>query len=87
MAEPRVPVNDFERWIAGSRVPPDEREPDDLCDGIAAAVRSRDFEAVKGLMFLLAIKDPRKAGLIYDAITALAQGDERRAVLLAMLGG
>lgn len=87
MSEPRQPANDFERWIAGSRIPPDKRPPDDLCDGIAAAIRSRDFRAVNALMTVLAVADPVKARTVLDVVEAVCDGDERRAVLLAALGG
>lgn len=59
MAEP---ANDFEAWIASSRIPPDKRDPDSLCEGISAAIASRDFEGVRALLFVLAKSDPRKAG-------------------------
>lgn len=59
---------------------------DQLCDGIAAAIRERDFEAVKGFMFLLAVKDPKRAQTVHDMIQAVGEGDERRAFLLAALG-
>jgi hypothetical protein len=81
------PASDFERWIASSPVPPDQRDPDSLCEGISAAVRSRDFEAVVALVTVLALKDPRKAQAIFDMIQALAAGDERKALLLAVLSG
>lgn len=86
MAERRMPSNDFERWVARSRIPPDERNPESLCEGIAAALKSRDFEAVRALLTVLAFKDPRKAQTIYDIIQAVGDGDERRATLLAVLG-
>jgi hypothetical protein len=91
MSEPpvtarREPSGDFEHWIASSLVPPSERDPDSLCEGIAAAIRSRDFEGVNALLIVLAPKDPRKAQVIYDVIMAACDGDERRAVLLAALG-
>jgi hypothetical protein len=81
------PASDFERWIASSPVPPDKRDPDSLCEGIAAAIRSRDFGAVNALMTMLAFADPDKARSVLDVITAVTDGDERRAVLLAVLGG
>lgn len=81
------PGNDFERWIASSRVPPDQRDPEALCDGIAAAVASHDFLAVVGLLQILAFADPRKAQTVYDMMLAALDGDVDRAVLLAVLGG
>lgn len=87
MPEPRLPKNDFERWLAGSRTPPDERSPDDLCEGIAAAIRSRDFQAAVALLTVLAFADPGKARTVHDMILAVCEGDERRATLLAVLGG
>jgi len=84
--EPRLPANDFERWVVGSRISPDKRPPDDLCEGIAAAIRARDFEAVNALMTVLAFADPAKARTVLDVVEAVCDGDERRAVLLAALG-
>lgn len=84
--EPIEPDSDFGRWITGSRVPPDERGPDDLCDGIAAAIASRNFEGAVALLRVLAFADPRKARTVYDMITAALDGDVDRAVLLAVLG-
>ena len=86
MPEARLPANDFERWVAGSRIPPDKRPPDDLCDGIAAAIRSRDFRAVNALMTVLALAEPVKARTVLGVVEAVCDGDERRAVLLAALG-
>ena len=86
MTEPRLPVNDFERWVAASAVPPDQRDPDALCDGIAAAIRSRDFKAVIALLHVLALRDPRKAQAAHDMVLAACEGDERKAILLAVLG-
>ena len=91
MPEPVSPASDFGRWIASSRIPPDKRAPDDLCEGIAAAIRSRDYRAVNALLTVLAFADPRKAQSVLDVITAVItaviDGDERRAALLAVLGG
>ena len=87
MSEPRKAENDFERWIAGSRIPPDKRPPDDLCEGIAAAIKSRDFGAMVALLTVLAFADPGKAQTVHDMILAVCEGDERRATLLAALGG
>lgn len=87
MPEPRVPGNDFERWLAGSRVPPDERDTESLVTGIAAAIGARELEAAVALLTVLALRDPRKAQAIHDMILAVGEGDERRATLLAALGG
>jgi hypothetical protein len=81
-----LPANDFERWIAGSPVPPDKRDPEALCDGIGSAIRSGDFEGARAVLTLLAFADPRKARTIYDMIKAVAAGDDRRAILLAVPG-
>lgn len=86
MGEPRIPVNDFERWLAGSRIPPDKRDPDALCDGIAMAIRSHDFRGAIALLTVLAHADPRKAKTVHDMIRAALDGDVDRAVLLAVLG-
>lgn len=82
----REPANDFERWLASSTIQPDQRDPDDLCEGIAAAIGSRDFEAAVAVLTVLAFKDPRKARTVHDMIQAVGDGDERRAVLLAVFG-
>lgn len=86
MPEPRLPASDFERWIARSSVPPDERNPESLCEGIAAALKSRDFEAVRALLTVLPFRDPRRAQTVHDMIVAVCDGDDRRAMLLAVLG-
>jgi hypothetical protein len=86
MSEPRAAISDFERWIAGSRIPPDERDPKALCEGIAAAIGSRDFQAVVALLTVLAFADPRKARRVHDMILAACEGDVDRATLLAVLG-
>ena len=86
MSEPALPSGDFGRWIAGSPVPPGERGPDDVCDGIAAAIRSRDFEGAVALLTVLAFADPRKARTVHDLILAVCEGDVGRATLLAALG-
>lgn len=86
MPDPRMPANDFERWLAASRVPPDERDPDSLCEGIAAALRSHEIKAVPALIAFLARRDLRKARTVHDMILAACEGGERRAVLLAALG-
>ncbi len=81
------PADDFGRWLASSETPPDKRGPDDLIEGIGAAIRSRDFRAVDVLMIALALADPHKAKPVYDVICAVLDGDERKAVLLAAQGG
>jgi hypothetical protein len=81
------PGNDFDHWIVSSSVPPDKRDPEALCDGIAAALKSRDLEAVVALLTVLALADPQKAQVVYDMMTAALDGDIDRAVLLAVLGG
>ena len=87
MPEPSVPANDFERWIAGSPVPPDMRSSDELCEGIALAIGAHEFKIAVALLRVLAFADPAKAQTVHDMITAVVDGDERRAVLLAVLGG
>ena len=87
MPDCREPQGDFERWIASSRIPPDERTPDDLCKGIAAALASRDLKGAVALLTVLAFADPRKARTVHDMVLAACEGDERRATLLAVLGG
>lgn len=86
MPERIDPDGDFGRWIIGSPVPPGERGPDELCDGIAAALKSRDLEGAVALLKVLAFADPRKAQAVYDMMTAALDGDVDRAVLLAVLG-
>lgn len=46
-----------------------EWTPDQLCDGIAAAMAERDFEAVVGFMLYLALADPGRAQFLYDLMT------------------
>lgn len=87
MPESATPANDFGRWIASSSVPPDKRDSESLCEGIAAAIGSHDFEAVIALLTVLALADPRKAQTVHDMILAACEGDERRAYLLAALDG
>lgn len=81
MADPDA----FRLWLASSPVPPDQRDPDSLCEGIAAAIASHEFEAVVALITVLALAEPERAQVVYDVITAVCDGDETRAVLLAAL--
>ena len=45
--------------------------PEQVMEGIANAVKARDFEAVPHLITLLAFKDPHQAQLVYDGITLM----------------
>lgn len=83
----REPANDFERWLADSRTLPDEREPAELCKGIAAAIGSREFAGAVALLTVLALRDPQKAEQIHDMVLAACGGHEPRAILLAALAG
>lgn len=63
-----------------ARCPPFCQEPamadytsEQLLDGIAKALKARDFPAVAALLKMLAVKDPAAAETVYDVITAAAE--------------
>lgn len=41
---------------------------DQVTAGISRAIQARDWQAVEGLMKILAVKDPRKAQAVYDVM-------------------
>jgi hypothetical protein len=43
-------------------------EADRLTEGIANAIRAHDFDAVAGLLKVLAITDPHRAQAVYDTL-------------------
>jgi len=54
--------------------------PEQVMEGIANAVKARDFEAVITLLKVLAIKDPRQAEVVYESMLAvLSNGRESAA--------
>lgn len=42
-----------------------------ITEGIALAVKERDFEAVVALLRMLALKDPHKAEVLYQSMLAV----------------
>ena len=44
---------------------------DQIEAGIAEAVKARDFPAVVSLLRMLACRDPHRAGVMYEAVTAV----------------
>jgi hypothetical protein len=53
--------------------------PDQVMAGIAAAIQARDWEAVEGLLKILAVKDPFQAQLVYDMLIFAAADDPQEA--------
>ncbi len=59
----------------------DEYTATQIEDGIAEAVKARDFPAVVSLLKMLAIRDPHRAEFVYEAMMAVldagkSAGDE-----------
>lgn len=44
---------------------------DQIMQGISAAIREHDFEAVVSLIKLLALQDPEQAELVYESMRAV----------------
>lgn len=49
---------------------------DQICDGIASALKERDFPAVVSLLTMLAVRDPARAQVVYDAMRGEGMFDE-----------
>lgn len=49
--------------------------PDQVMAGIGRAIEARDWEAVEGLLKILAVKDPWQAQMVYDMLIFAAAGD------------
>lgn len=47
---------------------------DEICSGIASAVKARDFPAVISLLKLLALQDPHQAEVVYQSMLAVLDG-------------
>lgn len=48
--------------------------PDEICQGIASAIKAKDFSAVISLLKLLALADPVKAEVVYQSMLAVLDG-------------
>lgn len=48
--------------------------PDEICQGIASAVKARDFPAVISLLKLLALQDPVQASVVYESMLTVLDG-------------
>jgi hypothetical protein len=44
---------------------------DQIMQGISAAIKARDFEAVVALIKMLAIVDPQQAEIVYESMLAV----------------
>ena len=44
---------------------------DEICEGIAEALKARDFPAVVSLLKMLACRDPYRAQVVYESMTAV----------------
>ena len=55
--------------MLANRTDPADWTSDQLSEGISAALKDRDFLAVQGFMTLMAVRDPDRAGLLYDLLT------------------
>jgi hypothetical protein len=51
---------------------------DQILEAINSALGERDFEAVRGLLGMLAAVDPHQAALIYDTITMMGETTDAR---------
>lgn len=63
---------DFRTWIASLTVRQIEA-------GVANAIQKRDWQAVEGLIKILAIKDPERAQTVYDTLCIATALHSRRA--------
>lgn len=62
--------------MASLAADPREWTPEQITEGIASAIRDRNFRAVEGLLMLLALKDGYEAERMYETLkvaVALAQ--------------
>lgn len=49
---------------------------DEICTGIASAIKAHDFPAVIGLLKLLALQDPHQAEVVYTSLLAVLDGSD-----------
>lgn len=49
----------------------DEYTADQIEQGIASAIKAHDFPAVVSLLKMLAVRDPRRAEVVYEAMKAV----------------
>lgn len=66
-----APDSDIRTWIASLTA---ER----IEAGIASAIQKRDWQAVEGLIKILAIKDPERAQTVYDTLCIATARHDRR---------
>jgi len=52
----------------------DEYTAEQITQGIAGAIKARDFPAVVALLKMLAVRDPRQAEVVYESMMAVLNG-------------